>query len=244
MTDHNYHDFVVAFDLDDTLLRERDFCRSGFRMLCDRERYRVLPIDTYPQQETLDKLADEMDRRLTVRKNPFDAFEDFFRPLAENEGLKWDLQPHLDAYRDHLPDTLPLADGAEDLLECLSCRGIKMALITDGRSNTQRRKIEASGLQRFIDPRLIFISEETGAEKKDSKEMFASVVRAFPEARRFIYVGNNPTKDFFFPNLLGWITMQVPPHPDDVHPPIEAPGAFYRPRILLEQYIDLLKYLV
>ncbi len=28
-----YHGPVVVFDLDDTLIRERDFCRSGFKAI-------------------------------------------------------------------------------------------------------------------------------------------------------------------------------------------------------------------
>lgn len=236
MADISYHGPVVAFDLDDTLFRERDFCRSGFKYLCDRDKYRVLQGPDYPSREELDSLSARMDAELTAGRNPFVPFEDFFRPLAEQQNQKWDFAVHLLAYRSHLPAHLTLDPEIKSTLDTLSERGIKMALITDGRSNTQRRKIEALGLDRYIPEEMILISEETGFEKLHSKEMFATVVRHYPEAKEFFYVGNNPEKDFYHPNLMGWTTVNVPPHPDDVHPDAMPPSQLHEAKYKLKKF--------
>lgn len=241
--EYNYHGLVVAFDLDDTLARERDYCRSGFRYLCDPDRYRVFEVGAYPTRDDLRTLEEEMDRRLTAGENPFDPFDKYFGALASERGEKWYLKKHIEAYRNHVPTGYTLAEGVADTLNALSERGVRMAVITDGRSNTQRRKIEALDLNRFMAPEMILISGETGFEKTHSKEMYSMVVRNYPEASRFYYVGNNPLKDFYHPNLMGWTTIGVGPHPDDVHPDAVAPSELHKPQIRLERFQDLPNYL-
>lgn len=247
MTDINYHGPVVAFDLDDTLLRERDFCRSGFRFLLNTyiKPYLESSNETgMPESSTFtaDSLFNTMDAELSAGRNPFKPYENALQYLSEAKGIQWNLQAHIEDYRSHIPSGLKLTDGAEETLQKLSESGIRMALITDGRSATQRRKIEALQLERFIAPDLLLISGETGFEKLESKEMFSMVVRSFPEAKAFYYVGNNPRKDFYYPNLMGWTTLQVPEHPDDVHKGIQPPSPLHAPQLMLATFQDLLHY--
>lgn len=240
MPDINYHGPVVVFDLDDTLFRERDFCRSGFRFLCNPDKHRVIETGFYPSAEALENLAREMDRELTARRNPFIPFESFFREILAMNGsaAEFNLKKHIEAYRNHKPDSLDLAEGVKSVLDEFKTRRIKMALITDGRSGTQRRKIDALGLMEYIAPTLILISEETGFDKH-SKEMFAAVVREFPEAKAFFYVADNPQKDFYHPNLLGWTTVQVPYNPDNVHPPTDPPSPLHAPQFIMDKFSEL-----
>ena len=240
MADISYHGPVVAFDLDDTLFRERDFCRSGFRYLCDPSRYRIEGIKEYPDAECLDRLRAVMDEELLAGRNPFTPFENFFRPLTGS--VTWNLQEHIYAYRNHRPDALHYADGVKEVLDRLVERGIRMAVVTDGRAGTQRRKIEALGLDSYVAPDLIFISEETGHDKKD-KEAFAAVVRRLPEARSFVYVGDNPEKDFYWPNLLGWTTLQTPPHSDNVHSGAAPLSPLHSPKTVLTHFSEILDYI-
>lgn len=239
MAEIGYHGPVVAFDLDDTLFRERDFCRSGFRMLCDPSRHKVAVEGPYPSKEELERLRTEMEKALVSGDNPFDIYEEFYRSKA----IDWDLGRHIAAYRSHRPASLTLAEGVRKTLDLLTKKGVRMALITDGRSLTQRNKIEALGIAGYFHPDLILISEETGHSKTESKEMFATVVRLFPEASRFLYVGNNPLKDFYYPNILGWTTLQAPSHPDDVHGDIAPPSPIHAPSVKLESFTQLLNYI-
>lgn len=212
--DFNYHGPVVVFDLDDTLMRERDFCRSGFRHIEKRL------ISTFGNRWR--GIAAEMEKLLTRRENYFAMLETLLADQLPNaEECSREMADIVADYRNHTPDNLPAAPGVAPLLDELRRRGIVMALITDGRSGTQRRKIRALGLDAYINPDDIYISEERGADKLQP-DSFSAIVRRYPEARRFIYVADNPQKDFRMANLLGWTTCRVPYDADNVHP--DAPG--------------------
>ena len=132
----------------------------------------------------------------------------------------------VNTYRTHTPD-IKLDDATESVLAALRERGETLGLITDGRSNTQRAKIKALGLERFIEPRNILVSGETGFDKTH-REPFDMIMMRNPAERRYVYVGDNSAKDFIWPNKLGWLTVQL----DDadgvnIHPQnSDRPAAF------------------
>jgi putative hydrolase of the HAD superfamily len=79
---------------------------------------------------------------------------------------------------------------------------------------TQRNKIRALGLDAWIDS--VVISEEFGSAKPDERNY-----RHFEEqfsGERFVYVGNDVTKDFIAPNRLGWQTVCVLDDGLHIHP--------------------------
>lgn len=81
--------------------------------------------------------------------------------------------------------------------------GVRIGLITDGRSVQQRNKIEALGLLRWIDENDTIISEEFGSEKPTT-ENYLYLMKRYPDCHDFTYVGDNVKKDFIAPNALGW----------------------------------------
>lgn len=219
--DFNYHGPVVVFDLDDTLMREREYVRSGFRLI-EQDligRYGAAMLG----------VALRMNSRLIRRENYFDLLEEILTRFhrkhsgdstiaaAEAEKMAKDEVDRLVAlYRNHQPESLSFAKGAEDVLRELQGRGVAMALVTDGRSATQRAKIRALGLESMIPLQNIYISEEKGVDKT-APDSFQEIVRSYPEAKGFIYVGDNEEKDFLMPNLLGWKTCKVSRNYDNVH---------------------------
>ena len=120
-----------------------------------------------------------------------------------------------------------MAVATQAVLAAPGARGETLGLITDGRSNTQRAKIKALGLERFIEPRNILVSGETGFDKTH-REPFDMIMMRNPAERRYVYVGDNSAKDFIWPNKLGWLTVQL----DDadgvnIHPQSsDRPAAF------------------
>lgn len=199
--DFNYHGPVAVFDLDDTLAFERDYCGSGFRFAARWIR------DHLPEIENPDEVADVMGRALDGMNPHYDALEDWLRTKGVDPRQ---VMPDLvKAVHSHEPDSgYALKPDAAELLEYLSRRGIRIGLVTDGRSNTQRAKIKALGLDRYMDPELIMISEEQRCDKY-SPGNFERIVRQLPEAKSFFYAADNPEKDFLHPNLLGWDTYCV-----------------------------------
>lgn len=180
--DFTYRGPVVAFDLDDTLYKERDYVFSAIQTIA----------------YTLFSGREE----LVIRKGT--------RAFLAGENLPDSIDPTrtdeiLNVYRTHFP-AISLTDGAAAMLAYLQAKGIKTAIITDGRSLTQRNKIEALDLLPYFAAEDIIISEESGADKS-RPDNFKTLMRHYPEASRFVYVADNPAKDFLWPNRLGFTTV-------------------------------------
>lgn len=173
---------VVCFDLDDTLYKEIDFVKSAYGEIAEKV--------GHPEaaQQMLDWYYE--------KKNAF-------AELIIAYGLDITIGECLQIYRNHYPN-ISLDAEVRDFLNVLKVNGAKLGLITDGRSVSQRNKIKALGLDGFFDVEII--SEEFGSEKPDLRN-YKVVMDAFPERKYFIYVGDNPAKDFIAPNKLGWDTF-------------------------------------
>jgi len=186
---------VYCFDLDDTLVAECEYVESGLRAagdLLDREE---------PGQEPA---ADWM---VTVwrRARPPDVFQQVLARRGANPQL-W--LPRLKAaYREHRPELSP-RPGVLDVLGAVVTRGHRLALISDGNLGAQRRKWDALALPFRFDP-VVFTDERGRDYWKPNPWAFLHVMRAHPDARAFVYVGDNPAKDFIAPNSMGWTTVQV-----------------------------------
>lgn len=184
----------VAFDLDDTLYKERDFVDSAFQYIASS----LAAEYGFNRDELLLALRNK-------DKNPFDSLMEHL--AARKLSIKESVAELVDMYRYHRP-RISLSPGILPLLEKLNAKNTGMAIITDGRSQTQRNKIQALGIERFFPAENILISEETGFDKH-FPENFQTVMKANPAENRFVYVGDNIAKDFFHPNHLGWTTVRI-----------------------------------
>jgi putative hydrolase of the HAD superfamily len=198
---------VVVFDLDDTLYLERDFVRSGFAAV-------GAWLAAHRGVDAFEAHA----WALFVAGRRGDVFDQVLPRL----GL--DPEPALirrlvAVYREH-PPQIRLEPAAADLLGALSghCR---LALLTDGYHDTQRRKIAALALEAWCDP--VVCTDRWGREHwKPNPRGFLHIqgaLEALPE--RCIYVGDNPAKDFRAPKALGWRTLRVR-HPQGEHARADA----------------------
>lgn len=184
---------VVVFDLDDTLYKEVDFVRSGFSAIASYVGKDGIAVELFEQwkrgQNALQWLIDVTD-------------------------IECEIPDLLHVYRTHLP-SIKLESSVEDMLDKLKQEGKVLGMITDGRSITQRHKIEALGLYRWITDDNLVISEEFGSEKPDmaNYEYFMS---RYPVANYF-YVGDNTAKDFVSPNILGWHTICIKDDGRNIH---------------------------
>lgn len=167
---------TVIFDLDDTLYAEMEFVRSAYR-------------------EIARKHGRELLGPMLAAPSPREAFDSTGLPIGEL----------LPIYRNHFPD-IRLPWQSLYTLASLKNRGHRLGIITDGRSLTQRNKIRALGLERFMEEELIFISEELGCDKISGRS-FERVMELCGDGERYMYVGDNPMKDFVPGNRLGWETV-------------------------------------
>lgn len=183
---------VIVFDLDDTLVYEIDFLKSAYREISEF-------IDLYNS----DLLYHKMIIWFGEGKNVFDELLLEY-PLLLKDQL-------LTIYRNHFP-SIELNDGVVEVLNYFKEKTFFLGLISDGRSNTQRNKLKATGIINFFDK--IIISEEFGSEKPSlsNYEVFFEF-----EADEYFYIADNPKKDFISPNKLGWKTVCIKDRGFNIH---------------------------
>ena len=95
-------------------------------------------------------------------------------------------------------------DGVKEMLENLHQRGIRTGIITDGRPEGQRNKIEALGLEKMVDD--IIITDELGGVqfRKPCDISFRIMTNKWRmNYGDIVYVGDNVNKDFQAPQQLG-----------------------------------------
>lgn len=184
---------IIVFDLDDTLYKEVSFVESGFKAVAD-----YLGDMSY---------ADEF---MSFWNNGQNAFE----KLRERHSIKTSVAELLDIYRFHIP-SIQLDESTVSALDTLANHGKTLGIITDGRSRTQRNKIESLGLYRWFSPDNIIISEEFGSAKPDMKN-YRFFMLKYP-SRTYAYVGDNLNKDFITPKYLGWHTICLKDNGQNIH---------------------------
>lgn len=184
----NYIDDLSAliFDLDDTLYSEKDYVRSGYKAVA----------------EVLQQVNNAAEKLWTA----FESGKPAIDTVLKDEGICTERLKAmcLETYRNHKPD-IKLYDGVADMLKEIRERGFDIGLITDGRPEGQRAKIEALGLETLVDA--IIITDELG-----SVDYRKPCGRAFQLMQDMIgnggygamcYVGDNIEKDFKAPEEFG-----------------------------------------
>ena len=180
---------IFVFDLDDTLYSERDFEKSGIEFVYHNLSIKHISLETI----------------LNNRNN-------WIEQMINGSNNQITLEIVLDMYRNHFP-TIQLYNDAKVFLEKLLSQGIEMSLITDGRSITQRNKLRALGIESFF--KNIVISEEVNSEKPS--EYNFRMVMYNKIAENYIYIADNPKKDFITPNKLGWTSICLLDRGQNVH---------------------------
>jgi len=193
MTLPDLSDTVIVFDLDDTLYKEADYHASGLSAVCDwiEALYGTTVTDSLHELQA----AGEADLLAGLCRLSG-------LPLSVKESLLW-------MYRLHSPE-IQLSPQVSALVEQVEAL-CKVAILTDGRSISQRQKLKALGLSHLP----AYISEEHGADKP-SPLRFELIMCEMP-AKRYVYVGDNPKKDFIAPNALGWVTIGLRDDGRNIH---------------------------
>lgn len=182
---------AVIFDLDDTLYSEKEYVRSGYHAIAN----------TLPQVE---QLEEKLWTAFEQKKPAIDA-------VLIDEGIYTEelKQQCLSIYRSHRP-AIHFYEGAKELLCQLRCDGYKLGVITDGRSEGQRAKIKALGLDELVD--YIIITDELGGVeyRKPNKTAFVKMRELLDVPfEEMCYIGDNVKKDFAAPDALGMKTFLI-----------------------------------
>ena len=172
----------VIFDLDDTLYSEKDYVKSGYKVVA-----RLLGDEA---------LADRLWIYFENGKPAIDKVLNELGCIGRKEEC-------MEAYREQMPE-IKLYDGVVELILELKSKGIKVGIITDGRVIGQKRKLQALGLDKLIDD--IIITDELGGTqfRKPCDIAFRIIQRRWElPFEQMVYVGDNAEKDFQVPKQLG-----------------------------------------
>lgn len=175
----------VIFDLDDTLYSEKEYVRSGYKAVSDF-------------------LGGGYEEKLW---NFFEAGKPAIDELLKELGRESEKAEVLEIYRSHKP-AIHLYLGVAEMIENLKAKGIKVGIITDGRPEGQRNKLDALGLK--VDD--VIITDELGGiqfRKPCDIAFRIMVMRWRLNPADVVYVGDNPVKDFQAPQQLGMKSMLV-----------------------------------
>lgn len=196
---------AALFDLDDTLYPERAFVDGGFRAVG-----RLLG----PQ---LGMAPVTVVRRLRALHDR-DGRGRLFDTLLAESGRPADPDLVLAAllvYRAHRPRIRPFT-GVIESLDAIRNAGLRTALVSDGLSAVQRRKLAAlPDVARRLDA--VVMTDELGHEyAKPSPVPFRVACRLLGvDPGDAVYVGNDPRKDFAGAKQAGLWTIRTGLLPDD-----------------------------
>ena len=191
---------VVIFDLDDTLFLERDYVMSGYHAVATH-------LATTARLEH-DLLFDSLKAGYYQgrRDRNFEALLAQFHISARVDDL-------IAVYRNHTPNIAVPLDSSEALK--LAHQRFRLGMITDGRPATQHMKLRALGISHYFTK--IIVNDLILGRSKYEPDSFCRMLAYFSvDASETVYVGDNLTKDFIWPQRLGMKSVCV-----------QRPGSLY-----------------
>jgi putative hydrolase of the HAD superfamily len=210
---------TICFDLDNTLYNHEFAFKRAIKQCYYTKIHRwKISVDQAPPFEAW--------------FTTFKYYCDHFWPELEHKrmsGLDYRRARYAEAMREHrLPVKMEEADDFHNeyyeivhqfakpdpmmgpLLKWLSDIGVKVGILTNGPSITQRNKIEALGLNQFVEEQHLLISSETGLEKPDPR-FFHLMEQTFQMGRdsllntdTFLFIGDSWEQDVEGAVAAGW----------------------------------------
>lgn len=181
---------AVFFDLDDSLISEKEYVKSGFKHIAK------LLANLYGEDEKQVYL----DLEKLFQSNALNVFNRWY----ESKGLtysKEDIIKLVQEYRSHEP-SIKYYDDVIPCINKLKSQGIIVGIITDGYSVAQAAKIKSLNAKDLFD--YIYITDQLGKEFwKPSPKVFEIIKQQLNIGYdEIVYIGDNPKKDFYFYHLL------------------------------------------
>lgn len=184
----------IIFDLDNTLYSEQTYVQSGFKAVAEYLSKKYNHDFNCLMSKITDIFLED------GRGNVFDR-------LVNDLNFDENVSTLVYIYRYHFPD-ISLYSESIPILNNLK-RDYKLALITDGRSFVQKRKVDALNIENYFD--VIIFTDVLGNEFwKPSTEPYKLALSILNcEAKNAYYIGDDPYKDFKAPKQLGMKSIQI-----------------------------------
>lgn len=188
---------AVIFDLDDTLISEKEYIKSGYQSVSKvlSERYKL------------------------SEKTIYNELQQLFRESARNVFNRWmelhtipytqeDIKEIVALYREHKPN-LTFFDDVLPTVKYLKEKGIKIGIISDGYLSTQKKKADAVNADQIFDK--IILTEELGRKYWKPHPKSFEIMKSEFEVQydEMMYVGDNPQKDFYINKIYPIQTVRI-----------------------------------
>lgn len=176
---------AIVFDLDDTLISEKEYVKSGYRHLAEQ------------MSKQMDESAEEIYNSLMAlfQEHSGKVFNRFF----EKKGINYTQEmigELINRYRGHLPQ-IAFEEEVKASLVWLREHQFKLGIITDGFKEAQHQKLKAVDAHLYVDA--IVVTDDLGREfwKPHPKPFQMMQAQLAVQMEEMLYVGDNPDKDFY-----------------------------------------------
>lgn len=188
---------AVVFDLDDTLISEKEYIISGFKIVSKK----IAKDNKLNEDEVFNKALELFE---ISSKEVFNRILDEFEIKYSKEYIL----KLIKYYREHKPN-IEFFEDVIPTINKLKKAGYKLGIITDGYKETQLAKLEALNCRNLFDE--IIITDELGREfwKPHEKPYKMMAKKLDINLNEMIYIGDNVNKDFVTANKLGVITVYI-----------------------------------
>ncbi len=186
---------AVIFDLDDTLIYEKDYVLSGFKHVSNY----ISDVSGTSENEIFNTLMD------LHHDSPVKVFDRLIECLDLKNVSVDDL---VQEYRCHSPN-IQLIPDAEAILDYLAQEDYILGIISDGYLETQQKKLNA--LKMSYSFKAIILSDEFGREhwKPDLLPFEKAKEKLQVDYTEMMYIGDNPEKDFYVGSQLPITTVRI-----------------------------------
>ena len=188
---------AVVFDLDDTLISEKEYIKSGYRHIAE----------VVSQRFNFNKDQVYIDLFQLFKKSPHNVFN----RLYEKYNIEYSKDMIIDLvneYRGHFPN-IKFYDDVLPCLNELKRLGVKIGIITDGYAIAQRQKLIAVEADKYFDE--IIVTDELGREYWKPHPKAFEIIKERSEVSfdEMVYVGDNPEKDFYISTIYPIKTIRI-----------------------------------
>jgi putative hydrolase of the HAD superfamily len=188
---------AIIFDLDDTLISEIEYVKSGFIAVSTYVSSIVGKFTTEHILMTLHELHET---------NPDKVFNRMIENLSLSSFIT--VKELVDVYRSHKPK-LSLYEDVLPNIKKMKDQNYKLGIITDGYLVTQKNKLESLNISYLFDE--IIMTDELGNDYwKPSVVPFELMSKRLNiEYSEMIYIGDNPRKDFYINSVYPITTVRI-----------------------------------
>ena len=190
---------AVIFDLDDTLISEKEYIKSGYRVIAKKIK------NDYELSIDADKIFNDL---ITLME---ENSKQVFNRLLQQYKLKFDnecINELINCYRNHKP-RIEFYNDVEPLLNYLKNKKIKIGIISDGYMVTQENKLDVLNAYNIFDK--IILTDELGRDYWKPNPKAFELMKEYFNIRydEMIYIGDNPQKDFYIKKYYPIKTVRI-----------------------------------